>query len=69
MMAQVVLTADTKPAEVRCHIYPDEGPPIGTVEIDGLRVQSYDPVRLANLGTAFLRAAKLLDDAIAEAEA
>ena len=67
MMAQVVLTVDVRPAEVRCHTYL-EGPPIGSVEIDGMRVQSYEPTLLDALGAAFHHAATQLADAIAEAK-
>ena len=68
MIGQVVLSTYTDPAEVRCHTY-TIGPPIGSVEFDGVRVQSQDPALLDALGAAFILAATQLADAIRKVKA
>ena len=68
MMGQVVLNDATTPAKARCHTYTTSSP-IGSVDFDGMVVQSQDPALLAELGAAFLLAAEMLANSIAEAAA
>lgn len=65
MNASVALRASTEPAQVRCHTF--DTMCIGSVEIDGLTVQSQDPALLDALGAAFILAATQLADAKAKA--